>query len=775
MTAGKENMSPVQTLEAMGVSSSRPLKRMGSCWSSSAATQSSRESPRLGRSGLSKAPWFKAMARELFQALDIHDAGILGDEACGAALAMFSHLDEQPIEGLTWTCFVPRDDTGVLKPPEGEPYKNRRLMDLIKERINDGTSEASSTAATTVSFTRDEWRMLGTDGSRWQRLHNRPTQGRALANAGRDFLEKLEGGQRAFLPSQLDALGVFNFSIDTWVQVGTASGLVWTDVGTERPVAATELLNDQLSRRFGGEGRLEFTNPEWLDLCAACGIKELRMDHYVHDEKSGRFFMPAGDAVWFAPVANGLHGLSERSYVRVGGTFFRPATELEELLAPFKGQPIDFGNFFAVLRMKLQRAVRCRKARRAAQKPGGPTPLQKGSSGGGGDNGRSSVSLQPEKEHDEGGNEAIELQICEEVLRRIHTFRSAFLALDTSDDGRLSIAELEKAIAMFGVHLPSTPESDANAAIEAAIAAAGQSAGNAVVASMPVAAAATPGKSRRRLMRHSPARQRAESETIPAAAAATNDEAATPTVDASPVPAPYRDAAFRARASLEAVAAKFGEMVAWLAVRRATDFPALDGAASVARHALAAAAAFNTAAALTATPSDIAAATKAGRSYQAAVSAACPASGLKWKCVGPARPTSGSELVNTALQQALAGSVRFSPQEWTSFGVEQPLKLHHYVRAGDSHYVPAGAGDFVEQLFFEVDVDGSGVDAIAWTNQGTGGDPAVPLCCLCPALPACDPDGLCALSCRAAANRLCRVCRAPLQTPPRQLVREEAE
>ena len=67
--------------------------------------------------------------------------------------------------------------------------------------------------------------------------------------------------------------------------------------------------------------------------------------------------------------------------------------------------------------------------------------------------------------------------------------------------------------------------------------------------------------------------------------------------------------------------------------------------------------------------------------------------GLKWNVVGKTPPPSGVELFNRALADALTNQVGsqviLTRDEWKAFGVEE-LHRHHYIRAGDTYFEPAG-------------------------------------------------------------------------------------
>ena len=67
------------------------------------------------------------------------------------------------------------------------------------------------------------------------------------------------------------------------------------------------------------------------------------------------------------------------------------------------------------------------------------------------------------------------------------------------------------------------------------------------------------------------------------------------------------------------------------------------------------------------------------------------ASGLKWKVVGPVKPSIGIELVNENLSATLRNKVEFTKKVWASFGIKE-LYMDHFVKSGDNYYRPAAVG-----------------------------------------------------------------------------------
>ena len=81
-----------------------------------------------------------------------------------------------------------------------------------------------------------------------------------------------------------------------------------------------------------------------------------------------------------------------------------------------------------------------------------------------------------------------------------------------------------------------------------------------------------------------------------------------------------------------------------------------------------------------------------------------PASGLRWRSVGSVRPASGSEIVNSALAEALTRKVEFTRAELERVGLRGAgggggggggggeLRLSSFIAVGDSYFQPAEAG-----------------------------------------------------------------------------------
>jgi hypothetical protein len=68
-----------------------------------------------------------------------------------------------------------------------------------------------------------------------------------------------------------------------------------------------------------------------------------------------------------------------------------------------------------------------------------------------------------------------------------------------------------------------------------------------------------------------------------------------------------------------------------------------------------------------------------------------PASGLKWIEAGDATPTSGDELFKEELSVALQSETEFTQEEWQAFGISD-LRMHHFIKSGQTHFKPAVAG-----------------------------------------------------------------------------------
>jgi hypothetical protein len=69
-----------------------------------------------------------------------------------------------------------------------------------------------------------------------------------------------------------------------------------------------------------------------------------------------------------------------------------------------------------------------------------------------------------------------------------------------------------------------------------------------------------------------------------------------------------------------------------------------------------------------------------------------PASGLKWKKIGPHKPIDGLELMNSRnsdrLAEALSRRTEFTPQEWEEFDISN-LRMAHFVKSGDFYFKPS--------------------------------------------------------------------------------------
>jgi hypothetical protein len=61
--------------------------------------------------------------------------------------------------------------------------------------------------------------------------------------------------------------------------------------------------------------------------------------------------------------------------------------------------------------------------------------------------------------------------------------------------------------------------------------------------------------------------------------------------------------------------------------------------------------------------------------------------GLKWESVGQIRPTSGHEVNNAQLADALTRKTEFSEEEWRALGIGK-LYLCHFIRAGANYFSP---------------------------------------------------------------------------------------
>ena len=100
--------------------------------------------------------------------------------------------------------------------------------------------------------------------------------------------------------------------------------------------------------------------------------------------------------------------------------------------------------------------------------------------------------------------------------------------------------------------------------------------------------------------------------------------------------------------------------------------------------------------------------------------------GLKWRNVGSTKPSPGEELLveplnggETMLIEALArGYTEFTPEEWEKFGVRESIRLHHFVHAGGSFFVPAA-------VYKAIPVGGGGpATGLTARTRWRGGDAA---------------------------------------------------
>ena len=73
---------------------------------------------------------------------------------------------------------------------------------------------------------------------------------------------------------------------------------------------------------------------------------------------------------------------------------------------------------------------------------------------------------------------------------------------------------------------------------------------------------------------------------------------------------------------------------------------------------------------------------------------AAPFIGHKWKHNGPAEPTTGTEIVNSALAGALQHGLSFSGEEWDDFGVDM-IPPDSFIKSGSWYYTPVGQTGFV--------------------------------------------------------------------------------
>ena len=84
----------------------------------------------------------------------------------------------------------------------------------------------------------------------------------------------------------------------------------------------------------------------------------------------------------------------------------------------------------------------------------------------------------------------------------------------------------------------------------------------------------------------------------------------------------------------------------------------------------------------------------------------------KWLPVGDIEPTTGHNLQNSKLAEALRSKTEFTVQEWEAFGIEV-LPTDHFIKSGDSFFQPAGQQfefssdelDFKSLLFQELSYD----------------------------------------------------------------------
>ena len=66
-----------------------------------------------------------------------------------------------------------------------------------------------------------------------------------------------------------------------------------------------------------------------------------------------------------------------------------------------------------------------------------------------------------------------------------------------------------------------------------------------------------------------------------------------------------------------------------------------------------------------------------------------PASGLKWKKIGPHKPIDGLALMDSdRLAEALSRKTEFNRQEWVEFDIRN-LQMAHFVKSGDSYFKPS--------------------------------------------------------------------------------------
>ena len=67
------------------------------------------------------------------------------------------------------------------------------------------------------------------------------------------------------------------------------------------------------------------------------------------------------------------------------------------------------------------------------------------------------------------------------------------------------------------------------------------------------------------------------------------------------------------------------------------------------------------------------------------------ASGLKWMLAGATKPTTGRELSNAELAQALERSSAFTQAEWDAFGIRD-LGPDDFIKVGQSYFTSTGSG-----------------------------------------------------------------------------------
>ena len=79
------------------------------------------------------------------------------------------------------------------------------------------------------------------------------------------------------------------------------------------------------------------------------------------------------------------------------------------------------------------------------------------------------------------------------------------------------------------------------------------------------------------------------------------------------------------------------------------------------------------------------------------LNASDPPLGLKWRRVGPTKPSTGQNLTNDELSQALQSNATFTQEEWATFGITD-LRVDDCIKSGDSYFRPIEGPKWVDRF-----------------------------------------------------------------------------